>query len=292
MNPIYKVHEWMIIEEGFVPQNNRASESIFSIGNGKLGQRANFEEQYSGDSLQGSYVAGVYYPDKTRVGWWKNGYPDYFAKVLNAANWIGIDVAINGRALNLADCKIISFRRELDMKAGHLTRSFVAEMPGGEQVEVVARRFLSLVRTHTGSIHYSIKALNFNGEIRVTPYIDLDVKNEDANYDEKFWVEVWQEVKAREACITGKTQKLDFYVCTGMKYTLLKNGTLCCSNTRVVKEPKFVAYECQCTVEKGDTLDLFKYLFCKSKLIAALQHAVDQSLAHVLHTAAACPGGH
>ena len=44
--------------------------------------------------LQGNYVAGVYYPDKTRVGWWKNGYPEYFAKVLNAANWIGIDVWI------------------------------------------------------------------------------------------------------------------------------------------------------------------------------------------------------
>ncbi len=41
-------------------------------------------------TFQGSYIAGVYYPDKTRVGWWKNGYPEYFAKVLNAPNWIGI----------------------------------------------------------------------------------------------------------------------------------------------------------------------------------------------------------
>ncbi|GAL81129.1 maltose phosphorylase [Algibacter lectus] len=31
------------------------------------GQRANFEEQYSGPTFQGSYIAGVYYPDKTRV---------------------------------------------------------------------------------------------------------------------------------------------------------------------------------------------------------------------------------
>lgn len=259
MNPSYKVHEWKIVEEGFVPQNNREAESIFSIGNGKLGQRANFEEQYSGDSLQGSYVAGVYYPDKTRVGWWKNGYPEYFAKVLNAANWIGIYVTVNDFVLDLAQCKVISFRRELDMKAGLLTRVFVVEFPGGEQVEVVSRRFLSLVRTHTGAIHYSVKALNFKGEIRITPFIDLDVENEDANFDEKFWDEVWQEADAGEACITGKTKKLDFHVCTGMKYSLLKNGSLCCDNSRVIREPKFVGKECQCRVEEGDTLEVFKY---------------------------------
>jgi maltose phosphorylase len=36
-----------------------------------MGQRANFEESYSGDTFQGSYIAGIYYPDKTKVGWWK-----------------------------------------------------------------------------------------------------------------------------------------------------------------------------------------------------------------------------
>ena len=55
-----------------------------SLGNGRMGQRGNFEETYSGKTLLGNYVAGVYFPDKTRVGWWKNGYPNYFAKVLNA----------------------------------------------------------------------------------------------------------------------------------------------------------------------------------------------------------------
>ena len=89
-------HPWSIIEEGFDPLRVKSSESLFSLGNGAMGQRANFEERYSGPSFQGSYIAGVYYPDKTRVGWWKNGYPEYFAKVLNAPNWIGIDVKING----------------------------------------------------------------------------------------------------------------------------------------------------------------------------------------------------
>lgn len=66
-----KIDPWKIIEKDFDPSKVKASESIFSLGNGAMGQRANFEEQYSGDTFQGSYIGGVYYPDKTRVGWWK-----------------------------------------------------------------------------------------------------------------------------------------------------------------------------------------------------------------------------
>src|SRR5690606_3391762 len=119
MKNYIKPSEWNIVEEGFDPHLNKISESLFSIGNGRMGQRANFEEAYTGDTLQGNYVAGVYYPDKTRVGWWKNGYPDYFAKVLNAANWIGIDIKADGETLDLNTAKVSDFKRVLNMKAGY-----------------------------------------------------------------------------------------------------------------------------------------------------------------------------
>src|SRR6056297_936712 len=130
MNEYLKHDEWCIIEEGFNPENQRASESIFSLGNGHIGQRANFEERYTGDSLQGNYIAGIYYPDKTKVGWWKNGYPEYFAKVLNAPNWIGIHILLNNQPLDLATAKVTRFRRVLNMKEGFLDRTFTAEVPG------------------------------------------------------------------------------------------------------------------------------------------------------------------
>ncbi len=50
MNKFIKLNEWSIIEEGFHPENNKVSESIFSIGNGFMGQRANFEDNYTGNS--------------------------------------------------------------------------------------------------------------------------------------------------------------------------------------------------------------------------------------------------
>ena len=137
MKNLFKIEEWQITEEGFHPDLNREAESIFSIGNGYMGQRANFEECYSGDSLSGSYVAGVYYPDKTRVGWWKNGYPEYFAKVINAPKWIGVDLSVDGHMLDLAKVKISSFRRVLNMKEGFLERNFTWHLSNGKIIEIM-----------------------------------------------------------------------------------------------------------------------------------------------------------
>ena len=101
MNRYLDAEAWRVVEKGFNPDNMRSSESMFSIGNGRFGQRANHEEGYSGDHMLGSYVGGVYYPDRTKVGWWKNGYPEYFAKVLNATNWTHIGLRVNGLMVDL-----------------------------------------------------------------------------------------------------------------------------------------------------------------------------------------------
>ena len=47
MNKNYIIpNSWSIIENEFDADNVKASESLFSIGNGAMGQRANFEENY------------------------------------------------------------------------------------------------------------------------------------------------------------------------------------------------------------------------------------------------------
>ena len=259
MKNYIKHDEWSIIEDGFRPEHNKISESIFSIGNGRMGQRANFEEKYSGETFQGSYVAGVYYPDKTRVGWWKNGYPEYFAKVLNAANWIGIDIEIEGEELDLNNCAVQDFKRTLNMCHGYLERSFMATTKNGKQVKICAQRFCSIVDDEVGAIKYSLTPLNFSGQIKFTPYIDADVKNEDSNYDEKFWEELAQNVSDDVSYVIAKTKKLDFHVCTGMAYEVeIDNQNLVIDGEKVSKE-KYVGQRINVALNEGQELVLFKY---------------------------------
>jgi maltose phosphorylase len=165
MNKYIKLDPWKIIEEGFKSENVKSSESLFSLGNGYMGQRANFEERYSGDSMPGNYIAGIYYPDRTKVGYWKVGYPEYFAKIANSANWIGIDIEVGGESLDLAKGKISGFVKTLHMDKGYLERTFTLELPSGKKIKVNSQRFLSLTTKELGAVKYSLTPLNFSGKV-------------------------------------------------------------------------------------------------------------------------------
>ncbi|MEY8869256.1 glycoside hydrolase family 65 protein [Meridianimaribacter flavus] len=261
MNQDYiKPDNWSIIEEGFHAERVESSESLFSIGNGAMGQRANFEEQYSGKTFQGSYIAGVYYPDKTRVGWWKNGYPEYFAKVLNAPNWIGINVAINGEQLDLNKCKTVQdFRRELNMKEGWLSRTFKATLQNGIEVEVNAKRFLSLNQDEMGVINYQVTPLNSDAEIVFQPYIDSGITNEDTNWDDKFWDTTQVSHDNNQAFIQAKTMKTDFYTCTFMESKVFINGKSVLIEPNVSADATLVSYSYKQNVKQGETYAIHKF---------------------------------
>lgn len=283
MKDYIKTDEWNIIEEGYDPHLNKISESIFSLGNGRMGQRANFEEAYSGETLPGNYVAGVYYPDKTRVGWWKNGYPEYFAKVLNAANWIGIDIKIGEEVLDLHQCRVTDFRRVLNMQEGYLLRTFTATLPSGKQVKVAAQRFCSIVDDEAGAIRYSFTPLNFSGEVTITNFIDGDIKNQDSNYDEKFWDEVQKEVNSDTAYLTLRTKKTAFEVCTGMQFQIYQNGEALDLATTPEEREKFVSCRVKVAVQENQETVIYKYAanlssenYPKEELLSACQQVVSR----------------
>jgi len=258
MKGYYKEDPWSIIEEGFDPSMQEASESIFSLGNGRMGQRANFEEHYSGESLQGTYLAGVYYPDKTRVGWWKNGYPEYFAKVLNAPNWIGIDVEICGEKLDLRNCELKKFRRELNMREGYLERTFTV-LVKKKVLNISVRRFLSMKRDEIGAIRYSIKSLDYRGKIVLSPYIDGNVKNRDSNYDEHFWEMESSGAEVGSGFLMARTRKSGFVSCMTMGYELCVNYDPVDPKVDVIEKPDYVANRLEWEMVSGDELVLYKY---------------------------------
>ena len=251
---------WRIVEADFDPARVEAAESLFALGNGVMGGRANFEERYSGPSLQGNYIGGVYYPDKTRVGWWKNGYPEYFAKVLNAAFWIGVDVGIDGEPLDLATvAEVKSFYRETDMRRSVLTRRMTVTMRNGAEVAVEATRFLSLTRRELGVVRYAVTPLNRAAAITFSPHIDADVRNADANYDEKFWEPVLTDGDVTQS----RTRKSGFEAAWAQAVEL--EG----AEFRCETQPEKVCHTAAVRCDAGRTATLYKY----AGICSSLNHA-------------------
>lgn len=180
---IMEISPWTLRSAKLEKEYKRLQESLTSLGNGYMGMRGNFEETYSADSHLGTYIAGVWFPDKTRVGWWKNGYPKYFGKAINALNFSKVKIFVDNQEVDLAKNDVADFSIELDMQHGVLRRSFTVF---GVRFDVC--KFLSVAQKELAVIRW--EAVSVDGkthQVRIDSIIDADVKNEDSNYEEKFW---------------------------------------------------------------------------------------------------------
>ena len=254
------MNTWNIIIEGFNKADITKHESIFSLGNGAMGMRANFEEDYTGDTLQGSYIGGVYYPDKTRVGWWKNGYPEYFAKVLNAPSWIGLHIKINGELLDLNTClEVKNFRRQLNMKEGWYERSFTAMLPNQQEIQVKVLRFLSLRCDELGALRYEITPLTTEATIEIESYLDSGIKNSDANWDEHFWNTLEISSEDNFATVLAETKKTRFKVHTFMQNQLFIDNKKLNISPKENKKENYIGLQYEVKVKQNQTFRIEKY---------------------------------
>ncbi|MDP1814295.1 MAG: family 65 glycosyl hydrolase domain-containing protein [Leadbetterella sp.] len=287
MKSYIKHDEWRVVESGFHAEFNEITESLMSLGNGKMGQRGNFEERYSGKTLQGNYVAGVWFPDKTRVGWWKNGYPDYFAKVINSINWIGIDIEIDGEMVDLAKCEILEFYRELHMQHGHLMRFCKIRLQNGKELHIESVRFCSITHDQIGQVDYEIIPVNFDGKIKITPYLDGNVQNRDSNYNEYFWDEISKSVTDNRAYLQVKTKENKFNVerfdiCAAMDVEIFLGGHKQAVSFKNIESEKYIGLEFEIDAIKMQSVRILKKVainnsnnFFPDYLVAECEKSLD-----------------
>ncbi|WP_414838492.1 glycoside hydrolase family 65 protein [Carnobacterium sp. TMP28] len=241
---LFEVNPWKINSSSLEIKDKRLQESLTSIGNGYMGMRGNFEEGYSGDSHLGTYIAGVWYPDKTRVGWWKNGYPEYFGKVINATNFIPINIALDDIKIDLAKDTVKDYSIELNMKTGILSRSFTV-VKDQLEVQFCFKRFVSIVVKELALITVSAKVLKGETKVTFNPLMDGNVTNEDSNYDENFWLEI-DRAAGEKSHLTTQTIPNPFgieqFTVTTMMQTLAEKADARQTNEEFMKVEEIIDY--------------------------------------------------
>ena len=259
MKTIFAYDPWKLIETELHREDMRLSESMTSIGNGHMGMRGNFEERYCGDSHRGTYLAGVWFPDKTRVGWWKNGYPLYFGKVINAMNAISLRVRVDREDVDLAKDECVSFNRVLDMRTGVLAREFAIRREKGT-VRVSFERFVSIVRPEILAVRCRVTA-DYACRVALLPAIDANVRNEDANYEETFWLFEGEKDHSGVMSVRARTKENPFgtprfSVCGAMAVTCAGHPR----KERADVKDGFVCRRIGFDVEPGMTVGLDKFV--------------------------------
>ncbi|WP_179393986.1 glycoside hydrolase family 65 protein [Lacticaseibacillus absianus] len=181
----FDVAPWTVTETGFDPEHGRVAESIFSVANEYSGVRGTFEEDYSGDTLQGSYFNGVYEyapadPSIQYAGIQKRGH-----FMVNAVDWLALRLEIDGERLDLHTVAFSDFTRTLDLRTGLLTRSLVWTLGDGRQLALRFERFVSMVTASAVYQRVTLTPVNFSGEVTLTTTLNFDTRH--GNSADSYW---------------------------------------------------------------------------------------------------------
>ena len=97
------------------------------------------------------------------------------------------------------------------------------ETPNKEKIKIISKKFISLKRENIGVIQYSVKPLNKKIKIKILPSINIDVKNNDANWNQPF-LETKAKVKSNDnySVVKSKVINSNFEIAT----FFLKQNTL------------------------------------------------------------------
>ncbi len=259
MKNIIEGDEWNIVQKGFYPESSLFTESIFSLSNGYMGGRGNFEEGYSGKTLRSFFHAGIYYPDKPQYGWYKIGYPEINNKIINSADVIGIKISINRRMLDLAHIGFKDFKMTLNMKNGLLERSFVVFDEFKRETAINIKRFISIHNKNLLAVSFSLTPLNHEGHIEFEPYMNGLVESEDVQGKEKIF---WEEVNKDNNTLVVRTKKTDFYLATSMNVKIYEDVKLKGIHFISVMKDCYIGHRFAMDLKKGKTLRIEKYVSC------------------------------
>ena len=197
----FKVDPWKVIEEGFDPAYSRVSESVFSLANENMGVRGCFDEGGSVDSLRGAYTNGVY--EIEPIGKSYRGIIDQTHFMIPTAEWLMTQITVDGEMLDLGRVRFRDFRRELDMRAGTLSRSFVWRTASGKELRLSFLRFLDMVNRERAYQRVTLEALNFSGTVAFASGLSFDVTHE--GYRKCYWQEPRMETEKGRLMLQAKT---------------------------------------------------------------------------------------
>src|SRR6056297_3997779 len=117
LNPpphIYPINEWKIIETSFYPRFLAQNETLFSVGNGYLGLRGNFEE---GDPVfqNGTFINGFHETWPIVYGEKAYGFAQTGQTMLNVADAKIIKLYVDDEPFYLPTAMLQIYERILDM---------------------------------------------------------------------------------------------------------------------------------------------------------------------------------
>src|SRR5262245_35847562 len=169
------MNTWKLTFTDFDPKEETLREALCTLGNGYFGTRGTAPE-FSASEVHypGTYITGVYNTLPTEIA---NRTIDN-EDLVNCPNWLMFNCRIEGSEwFNERRVKLISYKKELNLKKGLLSRRCRWRDAAGRITRVENHRIVSMAHPHCGALRYTITPENYDGTITVRSGIDGAVTN-------------------------------------------------------------------------------------------------------------------
>ena len=146
---------WLLVEDAWDPERQRAAETRFSVGNGRFSTRGSLEERHPGD-LPATLMHGLYAP-----------HPFVSTELVNLPDWTALEIVVEGEPFTMARGSVVRYRRALDLRVGLLRRDVTWRSPSGRTVDLVFERFASMAEHDVAAVRVAVTAADFSGTVEV-----------------------------------------------------------------------------------------------------------------------------
>jgi alpha,alpha-trehalase len=166
---------WILVYDSFDPAEEMLREALCTLGNGYFAIRgAACETEDDGTHYPGTYLAGGYNRLKTDI----SGHIVENEDLVNMPNGILLKFKIgDGNWFKLSDTEILSYRQELDIKQGSLTRSVRFRDKQKRETTFICRRIVSMKDMHIAAQEITFVPENWAGTLHVHSALDGTVIN-------------------------------------------------------------------------------------------------------------------
>ena len=155
----FPTEPWRLVEREYRNDDLGLTETLFALGNGYLGMRANPEEGREAHS-HGTFLNGFHETWPIQHAEDAYGFAKTGQTVVNVPDAKLMKLYVDDEPLLLAGADLDEYERAVDFRTGMLVRDLVWRTPAGKRVRVRSTRMVSMVHRHLAVMTFEITLLD------------------------------------------------------------------------------------------------------------------------------------
>jgi len=264
-----KFKNWIIEESDFNLDNLNKFESIFALGNGYLGLRSAVEERYVTE-WRGTYMAGLF-----------DQFADEVTELANLPDPLLTEIKIDGERVDLSCGNVQGYTRDLNLKTGEVTRSFIWQDKKNRKTAFKWKRFVSMDEKHLIMLKLEITPVNYDGKLELISAIDGQLTNSGVQH---FIEKDLRFIKNKNLYyLTARTQESHFDLAVGAQHNFYQEGKKIDTNSEIKTDRRQIAMKHQLKVKSKQTYSFEKKVYYLSSRDQEIKITDNDFAAEKLH---------